>query len=188
MSRCDFESKLWSNPTEKKKKKRIAFTITSWSPWQPWLSLHERLTECDLQWSFLWSRSWRLGIPANTMAGFSINMIICCRLPGRWTSTASGERLELYMRQQRGWMTTEYRRCTWPQMYTHHHIGEWRYLILIQKKWCWQCACSSLNFVCSPLHSTKCQGPVASFSDHIRRGFKMWFIYIEIWMPKWSRP
>lgn len=116
-----------------KKKKRIAFTITSWSPWQPWLSLHERLTECDLQWSFLWGRSWRLGIPANTMAGFSINMIICCRLPGRWTSTASGERLELYTRQQRGWMTTEYRRCTWPQMYTHHHIGEWRYLILIQK-------------------------------------------------------
>lgn len=109
MSRCDFESKLWSNPTEKKKR-RIAFTITSWSPWQPWLSLHERLTECDLQWSFLWSRSWRLGIPANTMAGFSINMIICCRLPGRWTSTASGERLELYMRQQRGWVTTEYRR------------------------------------------------------------------------------
>lgn len=138
LSLYDFESKLWSNPTEN----RIAFKITSWSPWQPWLSLHERLTECDLQWSFLWSHSWGSGIPANTIAGFSINMIICCRLLGRWTSPASTERLESYMRQQRGWMMTQFRQVQTNvhgrrHTCTHHRKGS---------------VCSSQYFACSPLY------------------------------------
>lgn len=97
----------------------------SWSPWQRWLILHESLTECDLQWLFFWGCNWGLVIPANTAAGFSINIIICCRLVGRWTSTAR-EKLKSYIRQQRGWMTMPFRQstntCTRPQtcMLTHH--------------------------------------------------------------------
>lgn len=143
--------------------------------------------QCDLQWSFLRSHSRGLCIPANAMARFSINMIICCRLLGMWTSTASRVRLELTWDNSRGGWQHRKHRHTHMAMCVHTQTSG------KQKTGIWcntqEDANSLFEALCTLLvwSFIKCQGRLAS-SVTKYRGFKTWFIYMEIVMPKWIRP